>query len=148
MPREMTSYHVVTSFQGPYRFLSNFYPTPVTPVGFDDYSFPSVENAYHALKVIGSDWKFFQRCSPAQARKTGHSMKIRSDWEFVKVQIMEDLLRQKFQNPLMRDLLKATDTALLVEGNDWGDSFWGFDIKKGIGQNILGELLMKVRSEL
>jgi predicted NAD-dependent protein-ADP-ribosyltransferase YbiA (DUF1768 family) len=34
----------------------------------------------------------------------------------------------------------------LIEGNTWGDKFWGQ--VKGEGANYLGRLLMKVREEL
>ena len=34
-----------------------------------------------------------------------------------------------------------------VEGNDWQDTFWGFDFNLGYGKNMLGQLLMKIRAE-
>jgi len=33
----------------------------------------------------------------------------------------------------------------LVEGNDWGDTYWGQC--KGRGQNHLGKLIMRIRAE-
>ncbi|MBR4196328.1 MAG: hypothetical protein IKQ95_06420 [Synergistaceae bacterium] len=48
----------------------------------------------------------------------------------------------------MSDKLLATKQALLVEGNDWEDTFWGFDVNLGYGRNMLGQLLMKIRAEL
>lgn len=45
-----------------------------------------------------------------------------------------------------RDQLLATGGVELIEGNDWGDAFWG--VCGGYGQNWLGVLLMLVRSEL
>jgi hypothetical protein len=36
----------------------------------------------------------------------------------------------------------------LVEGNRWGDQFWGVDLRTGLGENHLGKILMKVRDEL
>ena len=36
--------------------------------------------------------------------------------------------------------------AILVEGNSWGDEFWG--VCEGRGENRLGCLLMDVRSDL
>ncbi len=48
-------------------------------------------------------------------------------------------------NDLAQRLL-ATGDAELVEGNNWGDRFWG--ICRGEGRNELGKILMKVRDEL
>jgi len=39
--------------------------------------------------------------------------------------------------------LEATAGAVLVEGNAWGDRFWGS--VEGSGQNWLGRLLMEIR---
>ena len=36
----------------------------------------------------------------------------------------------------------------LVEGNTWGDMYWGVDLHTMKGQNKLGKILMKVRNEL
>lgn len=33
-------------------------------------------------------------------------------------------------------------------GNTWGDRVWGVDIHRGIGENHLGKILMRIRSEL
>lgn len=35
----------------------------------------------------------------------------------------------------------------LVEGNSFGDTFWGVDARTGKGENHLGKILMKVREE-
>jgi len=60
---------------------------------------------------------------------------------------MHGLLQQKFKHgsPLA-DLLLKTGTQDLVEGNTWGDTFWG--VCRGKGKNHLGRLLMLVRQEL
>lgn len=71
---------------------------------------------------------------------------MRSDWEEVKLGVMEGLLREKFSDPELRRKLLATGERELVEGNDWGDSFWG--VCAGRGKNHLGRLLMKLREEL
>jgi predicted NAD-dependent protein-ADP-ribosyltransferase YbiA (DUF1768 family) len=57
------------------------------------------------------------------------------------------LVRDKFtRDPELAILLFAAGTRLLVEGNDWGDCFWG--VCRGQGRNHLGEILMTVRDEL
>lgn len=35
---------------------------------------------------------------------------------------------------------------MLIEGNDWGDTFWG--MVDGEGENNLGKILMRVREEI
>ena len=59
---------------------------------------------------------------------------------------MKDLLEQKFAKPELKKLLLATDDMLLVEGNTWGDTYWG--VCNGIGFNMLGKLLVELRSQL
>lgn len=59
---------------------------------------------------------------------------------------MEDLLIQKFKIPELVKALLDTGTAELIEGNWWGDKFWG--VCRGQGKNHLGKLLMKIRVAL
>ena len=59
---------------------------------------------------------------------------------------MYQILKSKFQNPELSKLLLETGDCELIEGNTWGDQFWG--VCKGVGENNLGKLLMKVREEL
>jgi predicted NAD-dependent protein-ADP-ribosyltransferase YbiA (DUF1768 family) len=59
---------------------------------------------------------------------------------------MLDALRDKFSDPELRAKLLATGDEFLVEGNHWGDTYWG--VCNGKGRNMLGSLLMKVREEI
>ena len=86
---------------------------------------------------------------PVQSKKAGRRVRLRPDWEEVKVGIMEQIVRAKFtQNEVLKWRLIATGEAELVEGNSWHDTCWGVDTKTGEGQNHLGRILMKVRQEL
>ncbi|MCH7737275.1 MAG: NADAR family protein [Chloroflexi bacterium] len=58
---------------------------------------------------------------------------------------MLELLRDKFRDPVLRQMLLDTGDLELVEGNNWGDRFWGR--VSGVGDNHLGRLLMQVRGE-
>lgn len=80
------------------------------------------------------------------AKRRGRKLTIRSDWNKVKDDVMLELLRLKFAIPDLRDKLLATENATLIEGNTWGDTYWG--VCRGIGDNTLGVLLMQVRSEI
>ena len=67
-----------------------------------------------------------------------------------KIEIMTGFIRQKFgRNFDLAAKLIDTGNEELVEGNYWGDRFWGVDpIGSHDGANNLGLILMKVRAEL
>ena len=136
---------MITEFTGYYRFLSNFYPAPVQYQGME---YPSVEHAFQAAKTDNlQERAAIQKLeTPGQAKKAGKSVSLRSDWESVKVSIMDALLQQKFRagSSLAREL-EQTGEQELLEGNTWGDTFWGTTLS-GRGQNQLGKLLMEIRS--
>lgn len=138
---------IVETFFGPYRFLSNFFPCEM-PI-FCDYgiSYPTVEHAYQAHKTFDRSERVLISTfpKPGDAKKYSHTMQVREDWKVVRVGIMEGLLRQKFNQPHLRHKLLATGNALLLEGNTWGDTFWG--VCNGKGSNNLGKLLMKIRED-
>ena len=73
-------------------------------------------------------------------------MKIRKDWDDVKLDVMLWGIREKFKNEDLRQLLMETGEEELVEGNWWGDKFWG--VSNGEGENHLGKILMRVREEV
>lgn len=135
----------INEFQGKYRFLSNFW---LVEVEFEGLVYPSVEHAYQAAKtthLLGREI-IRSQSSPGKAKRVGREVPIRPDWEDVKLDIMEELVRDKFEHEGLRKELLATGNAKLVEGNWWHDTFWG--VCDGEGQNHLGKILMKVRKEL
>ena len=136
---------IINHFIGEYFFLSNFYPSEVR---LDGETYPSVEHAFQAAKTgdaLTRKSLHERGVSAALARSIGRSVHLRPDWECVKVDIMLDLLRQKFSSPEMAKRLLATGDAWLEEGNKWGDRFWG--TVNGEGENVLGILLQIVRLE-
>lgn len=137
---------VIPEFQGAYRFLSNFWPADVH---LDDRLYPSVEHAYQAAKTLDESERRSVRNahSPGQAKRLGQRATKRADWNEVKLSVMENLVREKFtRHAVFREKLLATGDAEIVEGNSWGDRFWG--VCKGVGENHLGKILMRVREEL
>lgn len=135
----------INRFVGRYEFLSNFYPTTIT---YNGLVFSSAEAAFQAQKCTDLRVQMqFQAMSPRQAKALGRKITLRPDWEEVKLDIMHEILQAKFsQNNNLAVRLLETYPAYLEEGNTWGDTFWG--VCNGVGQNQLGCLLMKVRSEL
>jgi N-glycosidase YbiA len=137
----------IDSFSGQHRFLSNFYPANVM---FDGYTYWTVEHAYQAAKTLDPQQRKWvgMAGTPGQAKARGRKVLIREEWDDIKLDLMLALLRQKFsmRNPDLIHLLIRTAPAELVEGNTWGDRYWG--AVDGVGENHLGHLLMQVRSEL
>jgi ribA/ribD-fused uncharacterized protein len=136
---------VIDSFSAEFRFLSNFFPCKVK---FDGVTYASVEHAYQASKTLDDQERDqIKRASVRDAKRLGRKVKLRSDFDHQKLNIMEDLLRQKFaKDSEFAELLLLTGDEKLVEGNTWGDVFWG--VCDGKGENHLGSLLMKIRDEL
>jgi hypothetical protein len=65
----------------------------------------------------------------------------------MKVQTMMNLVWRKFtSNPTLAKKLLDTGDAYLIEGNWWGDTFWG--ICKDKGENHLGKILMQIRAHI
>lgn len=134
---------MIDRFTGEYAFLSNFYAAPLRYAG---HTYPTSEHAFQAMKTKDPEEqaKIRQAATPYKAKQLGKKVKLRPDWESVKVGIMREILFAKFtQNPALLQQLEATGTEELVEGNDWGDVTWGQ--VDGKGQNWLGKLLMEVR---
>lgn len=131
------------------RFLSNFYPIQIQ---LDDVEYPSVEHAYQAAKTLdkGARAQIAACGSPGEAKRLGRKLKIREDWEEVKIPIMQQLLEQKFLwHKDLEALLQKTRDAQIIEGNYWHDNFWGSCTCNKCGdkgQNVLGKMLMDIRA--
>ena len=130
----------------PYTFLSNMERCRI--LMYNQW-YTSVESAYQASKCADPDDRVqFQNLNPYAAKKLGKRVRMRSDFDTVKLQFMEELLRRKFSNvnPELKQKLIDTGDIELVEVNNWGDVFYG--VCNGVGENHLGKLLMKIRQEL
>jgi ribA/ribD-fused uncharacterized protein len=140
----------INGFQAEYRFLSNFWPCSIICEGI---LYPTVEHAYQSAKVVNPETKASIRdcATPADAKDYFGKNNITPDpgWTVEKkLGIMEELLRIKFSGhePFLTRALLATGDAELIEGNNWGDTFWG--VCNDTGENNLGKLLMKIRTDL
>ena len=141
---------VISRFDGPWGWLSNFHPVNVTirsEATGNYYRFLSVESAYQAMKTDDEQrWVEFAHLTPGQAKRHGRALALRPNWDSIKLSVMQRLLALKFRHPELRRLLLATGDAELIEGNNWGDRYWG--VSGGSGENHLGRLLMDLRAEL
>lgn len=124
--------------------MSNFYPVSIE---YEGLIYPSVEHAFQAAKTVS----VYQRAgileapTPTLAKRMGKQVTLRPNWEDIKIRVMESLIKQKFQHKELKEKLLATGNEELIEGNWWGDTFWG--VYKGKGFNYLGKILMKIREE-
>lgn len=155
---------MIEEFQGEYAFLSNFWPwygrrqygEPIV-ISYEGINFPSVEHAYQAAKTHNRRVRvtISKATTPGYAKQLGRNVLLRENFDEIRVDVMESLLRVKFftranwSEDLLAKLLE-THPERLQEGNYWGDAFWGrIRNPDGYwqGKNHLGNLLMKLRRE-
>ena len=135
----------ILGFFDEHRFLSNFVPVNIE---FEGMNFPSVEHAYVAAKTLnlGLRQQIADIKTAGQVKRFGQTFDIRPDWDSVKLSVMAQLLRLKFNQSPFKELLLNTGNCYIEETNNWGDKFWG--VCNDVGQNNLGMILMNIRAEL
>lgn len=162
---------MIEEFRGEYRFLSNFWPAIVF---FEGTEYDCLEKAYVAAKfdkdlILEVKTDFGQQPvhvrghiakidTAGKVKRFGrkHEKHLRSDWGLVKLDIMRQLVSEKFSeiNLELAKKLMATGDQHIQEGNTWGDTYWGIVTGGrqknliGLGSNHLGKLLMARRTEL
>lgn len=136
---------MIKYLQGKHAFLSNFYPATFHFMG---KKYKSSEHFYQAAKAITSEQAHSIRNapSPAIARRRGRTIKIRDDWDKIRINVMRLALELKFREHGLGKKLIATKDKFIAEENNWGDQFWGQ--VNSCGSNMLGLLLMKLRTQL
>lgn len=131
-------------------FLSNFY---LTQLNHRNVKCSSAEQLYHVYRCANpSDT---QKILNAHSRKDLLSVckfiESRPGWDERKTKVMEKILKKKFNKQRLRKKLLETGDAELIFINYWHDTFYGVctcTTHKRTGQNMLGTLLMKIRSQL
>lgn len=131
-----------------YGEFSNFAPFPIK---LDGKLWPTSEAYFQAQKFTDQEHveAIRKAKSPMIAARLGRSRKkpLRRDWESVKDNVMRKAVLAKFsQHPQLRELLLSTGDASLVE-HTTNDSYWGAG-GDGSGKNVLGRILMEVRTRL
>ena len=134
----------------PYGCFSNFSRHPVL---IDGLEWRTTEHYFQASKFLGTDNEHALAiravASPAAAARMGRSRShpIRPDWEATKDDVMRRAVRAKVgQHADVRETLAETGDAEIVEHSP-RDTYWG-DGGDGSGRNVLGRILMEVRTEL
>jgi hypothetical protein len=146
----------INRFDGQYKFLSNF---DMASFPWRGVLFKSGEHAFSYAKcwhLAGNKMRMeeyraqiLDAPTPAKAKYHGRSLPLDVDgWDERKVHYMREIVHAKFG--YVKDYagkLINTGMSPLVEGNDWGDKFWGKVMENGkvIGLNMLGTILMEER---
>jgi ribA/ribD-fused uncharacterized protein len=138
--------------EAPYGAFSNLYRREIE---FEGVRYPTAEHAYQAGKPRKDSVRawLLSAPSPALLAMAAHGLywwDIRADWSKIKFLRMKNVLRAKFsQHEDLRLLLLGTGDLRLVEAatvDNQVNRLWGE--VNGRGRNMLGTLLMEVRSEL
>jgi len=138
----------INRFENEYAFLSNFYETPVM---YNNILWRTSEHAYQAAKTDDpiAITEIANCRTPGQAKRLGQKVKLKSDWDKIKIGVMKEIISNKFKNINLIDKLMETLGMPLIEGNHWHDNFWGdcncSKCKNIKGQNHLGKILMSLR---
>lgn len=140
----------ITSFRREYAFLSNFYAHPIE---IDGDTYPTNEHAFQALKTDdpAERQRVREAKTPASAKSLGKRVTLREGWDTARFEVMERVVRAKFSDLALAEMLRATGGQELIEGNAWRDTTWGCVLGKDgswKGRNELGKILMRVREEL
>lgn len=136
----------------PFGAFSNLFRRSIE---FDGEVFPTSEHAYQAGKARKPEVRrwLMEAPTPALLAMAAHGLyywDVAPGWSSTKFDRMRRVLRAKFtQHEDLRTLLLSTGDARLVESatvDNEVNRLWGE--VNGVGRNMLGQLLMELRSEL
>ncbi len=148
--------------RGHFGFCSNFSKHTVS---YNGAKWPTSEHAYQAEKFFDPviQKRIWEAPSAWEAAQIGRSpeLPVREDWDKparrpdgkaivrVKDAIMYEIVLAKFtQNKgLGIMLMESGDAYIFEDTSNTGDTYWG-ETSPGVGENRLGHILMRVRSEL
>jgi len=105
-----------------------------SPLAHQEIEYRTVENFYQAMKTPKDDLETRRKiaaASPEDARTIGEQVKVRPDWQEIRLQVLETALKHKF----------APGTKWHTKLRATGDA----DILDGSNENHLGNLLMRLR---
>jgi ribA/ribD-fused uncharacterized protein len=149
---DLFGYETIRCFQGKYEFLSNFF---VREIVYKDVRFLTTEHAFQWDKTTDPDEQriVLAASTPGKVKRLGRQVTMRPDWAQLRFKTMFDINMAKFTQHLdLKENLLATEDAVLVEGNNWHDNFWGDCVCSRCanitGLNHLGKTLMQVRESI
>lgn len=142
-------------------FLSNFY---VSTFFHNGIMFRTTEKAimYRKAMLFGDRViadRILKTYHPIDAKRLGRKVRNFNEaiWELNKLEIFREVILDKFSNKYLKIRLLDTGDRILAEASPT-DKIWGigldenhedaFNPSKWKGKNLLGQVLMDVRSEL
>jgi ribA/ribD-fused uncharacterized protein len=153
--------HKVAAFYTKANPLSNFFPTPLLEI--DGVKYASVEQYLQSQKAYFAEEpqiaaKIKDTVNPAECKLMGDRLVVNNqDWLSVAKTLVYKACKNKFHSdPRARKFLLDTGNTILIEAGP--DKVWGVGLKLNNpqilncdawqGDNLLGKILMSVRSEL
>jgi ribA/ribD-fused uncharacterized protein len=136
----------------PFGAFSNLFRRPIV---FEGVTFSTAEHAYQAGKARRPEVREWLMAAPSPAllAMAAHGLyqwDVTPSWSRIKFDRMRGVLQAKFtQHDDLRKLLVSTGSARVVESatvDNAVNRLWGE--VNGVGKNMLGELLMELRSQL
>lgn len=145
-------------FEGKYDCFSNFctHNTIFIRLPYGDkngksYGSDNVETLFQAAKCTNHKdiQNIILTSTPGMAKRLGRKVELRKDWEYIKENVMKELVKKKLDIfPEFRNLLsEIPDDIVIAEFNTWNDKEWGVSSKTLKGNNKLGKILMELRDK-
>ncbi len=148
----MTEIRFYRANEKPYGAFSNLFRRPMV---FEDATFATAEHAYQAGKARRPEVRAWLMAAPSPAllAMAAHGLyqwDVTPSWSRIKFDRMRAVLHAKFtQHDDLREMLLSTNSARLVESatvDNAVNRLWGE--VNGVGKNMLGVLLMDLRTQL
>jgi len=115
-------------------FIKNWFSNMLPfdkPMVYQGIEYRTVENFYQAMKLPKENIdkrEYIASLDAYGSKREGRKLQIRSDWDKVKLDVMEYVLRFKFApGTSWHSKLMATEGDI-VEWNNWRDEFWGIAV--------------------
>ena len=134
-------------FKGAQNNLSNLAPCNLKYKG---RQYINVEQAYyHRLLTEHEETELantvLELLSPNDIKTVGEAITVSNKWEIRKIEVMKEIVKEKFKDPGLREELKNTFPCELR--HNVTNTLWGMGANNN-GRNTLGQILMELRGEL
>ena len=129
-----------------YAWLSNMCLFP-KPIIVNNEKIKSSEHYYHSRKTLDPVLRkqILEMDNPYEVKKFCKTIKIRDDWEYVKIPVMKEASNIKYSITYFRLKLIACKEPIIEENKHY-DIFWG--TCNGKGENNLGKILTELRERI
>ncbi len=122
------------------------------PIYLEGENWISTEHYYQYKKFERTDLEFALRLKNLKSPKEVKKLSLKNNnfpknWDDIKLDILKKAVKKKFESyENLQNLLLSTGQEELIEANP-DDYFWG-EGENGSGKNMMGNLLMEIRSKI